>query len=351
MARAQARSSVDPGQLQSENDAIVRVTTFHRVDGFAQVWGYDLDSQMPRHVNHLYRPSWPRPTPLSPKGTPMTGLGVLEILPVEILHEVVSQFTIRQAMRFRSVNHRARQVVDNMLEYRAVTRHARACFEAILETRMSDTLRFADVFRAMCMQQCEKCNRAGQYIHLPTLTRCCLPCLELDPSLRTVRLSHFTEIDQRTLRKQVRVVLAHPRPYMYVYINAPDEAKLSRRVNMTDYETAKEVVERVKGTAITGNEPQSQRSFTVSCPLPLYNKSAQTSYWALSCKGCARVRPRQDPTRVNEEFTREGFLEHFQKCEEAQRLWAASEGSTRDIGHLDNYLIRNRGLKPNGIRI
>ncbi|OIW22335.1 hypothetical protein CONLIGDRAFT_226064 [Coniochaeta ligniaria NRRL 30616] len=54
----------------------------------------------------------------------------------------------------------------------------------------------------------------------------------------------------------------------------PLQGLLSRRVNMTDYATAKEVVERVKGTAITGNEPQSQRPFTVSQPLPLFNKSA-----------------------------------------------------------------------------
>ncbi|OIW34334.1 hypothetical protein CONLIGDRAFT_675327 [Coniochaeta ligniaria NRRL 30616] len=42
--------------------------------------------------------------------------------------------------------------------------------------------------------------------------------------------------------------LGHPRVYMYTFINASAEATLSRRVNMTDYTTAKEVVERVKGT-------------------------------------------------------------------------------------------------------
>ncbi|OIW26448.1 hypothetical protein CONLIGDRAFT_716730 [Coniochaeta ligniaria NRRL 30616] len=46
--------------------------------------------------------------------------------------------------------------------------------------------------------------------------------------------------------------------------NAPDKAS----INLTDYTTAREVVEneRGKGTTITDDEPLSQRSFAVSCP-------------------------------------------------------------------------------------
>ncbi len=119
---------------------------------------------------------------------------------------------------------------------------------------------------------------------------------------------------------------------------------MSRRTNLIDYTTAKEVVERVKGTAIVDDEPQCERPFAVSCPLPLFDKSTQTTHHALNCKGCALVRFNQDPTQKNEEHTRESFLGHFQRCREAKKLWAASEGGTKDISDLENRFIKQRGL-------
>lgn len=65
----------------------------------------------------------------------------------------------------------------SMMSYKAVTTHTIACFEAVFRTRISDTLRFADIVRAMCAPHCEECEGAGDCIHLPTLTRCRLRCL------------------------------------------------------------------------------------------------------------------------------------------------------------------------------
>lgn len=340
MSQSEVKPSDDPGDRESEEDKIIRVTTFHRLDGLVQVWGHDLDPQITYPYPCTPPPMFPQ---FLPKGPPTTGLGSLERFPIEIIHGILSQLTVRDTMRFRNVNRRGRQLVDNMVEYRTVTTHASSCFQAVFRTRISDTLRFADILRALYKQCCEKCDRAGEYIHLPTLTRCCLSCLHLDPGLRTVPLSHFTVIDYRTLRKLVRVVHGRPRDNWYV----SGAARLSRRTNLIDYTTAKEVIERYKAITIDDDEPQSERPFAVSCPLPLFDRSTQTTYHALSCKGCALVRFMQKPALKNEEHTRASFLEHFQECDEAKRLWNASEGGTKDIGDLENHVIKQRCLPEN----
>jgi hypothetical protein len=87
--------------------------------------------------------------------------------------------------------------------------------------------------------------------------------------------------------------------------------------------------------------------FTVSCPLPQFDKWTQTTYHALTCKGCVLACIKPDLTRHNGEYTREELLEHVKECEEAKKLWAASECGTKDIGHLENRFIKRRGL-PDG---
>jgi hypothetical protein len=226
---------------ESKDDKIIRVTAFHRLDGVMQVWGHDLDPLV--WANHGWPygdDGWRKELPhLPPKGPPTTGLGALDRFPVEIVHGILAQLTVRGTMRFRNVNRRGREIVNNMVEYKAVTTHAFSCFHAVFRTHISETLRFADIFRAMCMQHCEQCKRVGDYIHLPSLTRCCLRCLHLDPGLRTVRLNHFDKIDYRTLRKLVRVVLGIPRGNWYV---EEGDARLRRRTNLIDYTTALQVL-------------------------------------------------------------------------------------------------------------
>lgn len=131
------------------------------------------------------------------------------------------------------------------------------------------------------------------------------------------------------------MVLGIPRGNWYV---EEGDARLRRRTNLIDYTTALQVVEEHAGTTIVQNAPQSMLPFTVSCPLPQFDKWTQTTYHALTCKGCVLACIKPDLTRHNGDYTREELLEHVKECEEAKKLWAASECGTKDIGHLENRL-------------
>jgi hypothetical protein len=284
--------------MESRADRIIRVTSFVRVDGLLQVFGNNFDPAL--HDRHLVHAVGHKEfTPCRPR-VPKTGLGDLERFPTEIINAILTHLIARDTMRFRGVNRRAMQLINSLLAYKAVTTHAVSCFQAIFRTRMADTVRFADIFRAMCVENCEKCGGAGAYIHLPTLTRCCLRCLHLEPSLRVVKLTEFAKINKITvprLCKSVRAVCTNPATLLVG----------GRRTNFVDYTTAAEAVQKFHasspsvqwingGTSKTNNTSlsqsppgprQSTEPFRVSCPLPIFDKSTWTSYYALSCKGCA----------------------------------------------------------------
>jgi hypothetical protein len=87
---------------------------------------------------------------------------------------VLSQLSVRDALRFQGANRRAQHLVTGMRSYKAVTTHASECLTAVFRMNISDTVRFADIYYTMCMPLCEMCASSGSCMYLPTLTRCCL---------------------------------------------------------------------------------------------------------------------------------------------------------------------------------
>jgi hypothetical protein len=320
-----------PGN-NSKTRRILLTGAFRRRDGKFAVLGYESCHEI-RMVNFRYtRNDIDR---MTPSGPPVTGLGSLEKLPQELIYEILSHLSIETTMRFQHVNRGAREVVYHSKGFQAVVDHTPEALYGVIKARMADTMSIADIYTPLCRTHCEKCGDAGQYLYLPTLTRCCPRCLHLDPAFRTVPLVSFAKengFSPQRLRKLVTVVSGVPRKEGgYAY----GEASCTRRTNFVNYAEAKEAVERITGTMIQDTEPQTKQSYVVSCNIPVYDKLNKRSYAALSCKGCAKGVSNEVALELKE-YTEEDFVEHFWKCKAAQDLWKWTKKAERFLHHLDN---------------
>ncbi|KAB5513575.1 hypothetical protein GE09DRAFT_1266582 [Coniochaeta sp. 2T2.1] len=351
-------------KYESEADKIIRVAAFNRVDGLVQVYGHDFAPvisgnswDMPdEKFDKLPEPKWSAPT---------TGLGNVSKLPFELINGVLSNLSAKDLMAFRRVNRHARQVVHEHPHYDKVRTHAKAAFFMAFKCGLSNTFRFADLFRVLRTEHCEICGGAGEYLYMFTLTRTCLRCLTHHKDFRVVNLATFVtaakkvdggKVDKRTLERRLRVVHARPRGYSWRNLangkRANDiwhraEARLCRQSNLVDYKAARDQLRLYNGAVVPDMEKQSTLSFVAASILPLWDRGNAAPYHALSCKGCALTLPKEvdlpDLMERNVEYTKAEFLAHFKTCPKAQELWAASAGGTVGIEHLENILIKGKG--------
>jgi hypothetical protein len=63
--------------------------------------------------------------------TPKTNLGALDALSLEILRMLLLSLDLSTLLRFRLVNRRAKEVVESIPQYKAITTHGRSAFRGI----------------------------------------------------------------------------------------------------------------------------------------------------------------------------------------------------------------------------
>jgi len=80
---------------------------------------------------------------------PKHDLGVLDELPLELLEFVLVQIDLRSLTDFRRINNRAMQVVDPILEYRLMQRHAPDLLRGILSVELGLHISAQALFRTL----------------------------------------------------------------------------------------------------------------------------------------------------------------------------------------------------------
>lgn len=100
---------------------------------------------------------------------PATSLAVLDSLPLELIHAIILQMDVRTAFHFRQINLRARQVVNQLHEYKIVAAHALNGFCALLRTGTAERITLAELYRCICTNVCSICKgRYGNLVQLLT---------------------------------------------------------------------------------------------------------------------------------------------------------------------------------------
>ncbi|KAI1301108.1 hypothetical protein F5Y03DRAFT_363084 [Xylaria venustula] len=321
------RSNTEYRFCEEQTDAIVRTTAYHRKDYCHSVIWFS-----PReHVGIRLSIATPF------RMTSNTGLGSLDRLPLELLHDVLLRLDIRSLLNFRQTNLRTRLTVDALKQYQMVVSHGLDLFCALLRTRLAIGTSLFDFYYALCTKACTVCGGFGGFISLLTWSRCCFTCLQgaletqVQPLAAVRRQFHLTKVELGQLRSFKTL------PGIY----SMNESVHKSRITVVSVHQAILVSgQQPHALAQPANSGWNQKfSFMGSCALPYYDRQTGRVEHGLSCAGCQLALEKDIIGSRGEKwafeardkvYAQDGFLEHFRWCEQAQLLWRSSgEGNNR----------------------
>ncbi|KAM7204670.1 hypothetical protein V8F20_003454 [Naviculisporaceae sp. PSN 640] len=303
------------------------------------------------------------------------GLGKLKA-PVEILDMILSDRCIEAVIWFRNSSKAGKMYVEANGYYKMVIEHAPALFKALIKIGLASDERFtlravATVLKKSSCQGCETQGKHGFLLFLPTLTRCCLTCLPLLPKFAVYTntnksLPEVREEDRQErleiLRSQFPDNFSPEQVLQFKPLPATPGVPLIFRAHHASLPPVLEV-SGPQHPAIYGNLIH----FTTQLILFLYGNKQPKAPWSdgqywyrylactiiphldneyddqiaptypsdrrqelkvqipLRCKGCYQ-RPQIPPIngdylRGTKTFSTDTFMDHFKRCQKAQKIW------------------------------
>lgn len=281
---------------------------------------------------------------------PKVGIGVLEALPLEILHEVLIQIDLRSLTDFRRVNQRATQVVDSIPQYQAVLKHGVASLRSILAIETGTLISCRGLFGALTTPICENCEDFAGFIYLLTCRRVCFLCFTEDVKYLPLLA---TEVKRRFgVARGIIANLPHMKSVPGCY--SPNERSCRARLILYDYESARcaaetyhgsaaamqqrvdgvalkrleayhsRIVERAPGDEnLTPRRPphmvtrdgqaSNPKRFVAVVRAPWLNPYTKLEDWGFHCIGCQR-QYRARPLHWRRKYSMYTFDDHIREC-------------------------------------
>ena len=310
---------------REQSDAIIRTTAYHRKDYCLSVIWFSR-----RKHNDIY-PSIATPF----QRNSSVGLGSLNKLPIELLFNVFYHLDMCSLFKFRQINLRSRQMVDSLNQYQRVVSYGLNLLRALLRTRIAIDVTLLDFYQALCTKTCTLCGEFGGFISILAWKRCCFKCLQEAPETQVRTLA--------SIRKQLHMTkaeLGQLRSFKSLPgIYSMDESVQNSRVTIASvYQATLACRQQVQ----PGSSDRNRKyNFMGSCALPYYDKQTGRVEHGISCAGCQLAIEKDiigtRGTKWGYEardkvYARDGFLDHFRWCEQAQLLWRSSdEGRNRPL--------------------
>ncbi|KAI0484955.1 hypothetical protein GGR56DRAFT_616277 [Xylariaceae sp. FL0804] len=107
---------------------------------------------------------------------PTKDIGALDDLPPELVAMILSELDLRTLTDFRCVNRRAAELVNSLVEYKAITTHAQNALRDILSIEAGRGITCRTLYDKLCTPNCEQCGDFGSYLYLLTCKRLCFFC-------------------------------------------------------------------------------------------------------------------------------------------------------------------------------
>ncbi|KXJ89331.1 hypothetical protein Micbo1qcDRAFT_206288 [Microdochium bolleyi] len=286
-----------------------------------------------------------------PERRALAGLGTLAKLPNELLLLVTDQLDPLSFFRFRHINRMAHDFATTQPKYNHVARHAPTALIAMIRSQLAQTLTINDLYAPLVSHGCSTCSEFGEYLFLPTLTRCCsIITLSED---RAVPMGTFAPLLDRL---RLVSVPARPGPFgnnlhddypatadgcgWLIAVQQPrddndDSDKTGQLIQVADLkEPQSHLADVLRGILYKDAVVRAVQSRMASVALLWLDAEAtreDACEPGVRCKGCivgaARGRRGREKASWYEDraraYSSEGFLRHFEACEEAQTLWAA----------------------------
>ena len=276
---------------------------------------------------------------------PATSLAALDSLPLELIHATILQMDVRTAFHFRQINLRARQVVNQLHEYKIVAAHALNGFCALLRTGTAERITLAELYHCICTDVCSICKgKYGNLVQLLTLSRCCSSCLK--GHARELCVTSVT--NQRKLMKSPKSLGGLPIMKTLPGIYSMDEKHYTRRVKIVPTEAALGLCANHEVDVLDPDKRQKLNSkpyldYMACCAVQTYDLGTRDVQSGVCCAGCqlAVEMAGGSDNRLWElrdlVYSYEGLLQHLEICKPAQLIWKASENGTRDPPNMPHF--------------
>ncbi|KAF5573789.1 cyclin f-box [Fusarium pseudoanthophilum] len=317
------RSATEYSFNEEHTDAIVRTAAYHRKDfALSMIWFSSSE-----HINIFQSIA----TPFQRASN--LGLGCLDRLPLELLHDMLVRLDVHSLFKFRQTNRGSRQAVDSLKQYQIVVLHGLNLFCALLRTRLAPEISLLDFYDALCLKPCSLGGEFGGFMSLLTWVRCCFKCLKEAPETQVQTLSAARKEFRLTKAESAQLRSFKTLPGIY----SMEESVYKSRFTIVSLHQASLISRRQSQTTMQSQSERSQRSkklnFLGSCALPHYDKVTGNVEHGMSCAGCQLALEKDIIGARGEKwafeardkvYARDGLLEHFKWCEQAQLLWKSS---------------------------
>lgn len=246
------------------------------------------------------------------RNAPQTDIGLLELLPLELLQASLLHLDLRSLIDFRMVNRRCCSTVDSIPQFGSIIKHGQVAVRAALAIQTALFITCEQLFHTLCTAECKTCGDVGGYIYMLTCERVCFLCFSNDKRYLPYDL---TPRKFKTLR-EVLCDTPHMRSVLGRY--TPGSKKSSRRLRLWDRESADssaismQQVQQVEANTYDGKS-ENQLRFMAIVEVPFLDaktgKSEQGGY-CLGCKDSHAHRSQHFRRRFNEH----SFQAHLEEC-------------------------------------
>ncbi|WQF90498.1 Putative F-box domain-containing protein [Colletotrichum destructivum] len=312
-----------------QGDTIVRAAAYHRKDYCHSVIWFSPREHVGIHLSIA--------TPFQRMSN--TGLGSLDRLPLELLHDALLHLDMHSLFNFRQTNLRSRQTVDSLIQYQMVVSHGLNLLCALLRTQLATRVSLFDFYDALCTKACTLCGKFGGFISLLTWSRCCFLCLQRAPETQVQTLAAVRKQLHLTKAKLDHLTSFKTLPGIY----SMKESVHKSRITVVSLHQAilvsgqhRHALPQVHPVNLERNQ---KFNFMGSCALPYYDRRTGRVEHGISCAGCQLALEKDIIGSRGEKwafeardmvYAQDSFLEHFRWCEQAQLLWKSSgEGNKR----------------------
>ncbi|RFN44613.1 hypothetical protein FIE12Z_11157 [Fusarium flagelliforme] len=341
-------------------DEILRVCTYHRSE-------YDDllvktpkgKLQAPFIQNKFEKPDF-------------ASLGDLDRLPQELIQMTLEELDIVSYLKFRGVNHRARNLATAGRDYTVVVKHGLAGLKALLRVQTAQRFTLSHLYQALINPKCKYCRKFGPYLSLFTCKRACFTCIEISAPLGAVAIpapKHFCHTVklsraqiERVCQPKLRVVsgshyavepwpkVKKPRYVVRCKDAFPKLRALNPKIRSRDME-----LPPPHQTVLDVEHMYSLR-YMASTAFPWYDPTRDKLDSGRSCAACQfRVEDHENgspvfsvpPWGYNDRdriYTDEEFMEHFRSCSFAKKQWA---DFVKDKDFRTSQFTRAGGRHPN----
>ncbi|KAF5682612.1 f-box domain-containing protein [Fusarium circinatum] len=306
-----------------------------------------------------------------------SSLGILNRLPVELLHGTISELDFLTLTRFSRVSVQARNLLRSLPAYQDLMNHAPDALGALSQTKLLHLHSASKLHAALRTECCTTCREYGAYLFLPTCERCCWQCLRSNLTRRVISPAAAGRIFALSPKmvQQLPIMFSIPGTYGVGRKPAQTSHKLvsvgaAKELAVSKYESLvnlKEVIARRKSRGQNANTVKYLEAvfldYADSDPLmiPDHGGIGDDPYFGMAsipfaslptrdgvdnglwCKGCQWTYERQksqrlpahlianmvpvgcDPDRVllglaRRGHSRIGLLEHIRRCYGVQKL-------------------------------